>query len=99
LSDQGEAHVVLAQVLPAPDATLAEDPPRPWVVETLAGLLGPAQRLAQIVTGTKPAILVLPELALGFRDWSAIDALMRGWNFAGGKMRSLFVHWSPTKSL
>jgi hypothetical protein len=79
LTAQGEAHVVLAQVSSAPDESLAVDPARPWVVTTLRELLGPPQRLAQIVTGTRPAILILPKLALGFGDWSAVDILVRGW--------------------
>jgi hypothetical protein len=85
LTEQGEAHVVLAQVAPAPNEILRAGAARPWVVETLRDLLGTEQRLAQIVTGDRPAILVLPELALGFDDWLAIDDLVRGWN------RSLIV--------
>ena len=79
LTDQGEAHVVLAQVKSAPDVNLAADAARPWVVTTLMGLLGPEQRLGQIVSGNKPVILILPEFALGFDDWLAIDELVRGW--------------------
>ncbi len=80
LTEQGEAHIVLAQVAPATSDILRVDAGRPWVVETVRDLIGPKQRFAQIVTGDKPAILVLPELALGFDDWPKIDGLVRGWN-------------------
>jgi hypothetical protein len=79
LTDQAEAHVVLAQVAPPTQAIRAQDGSRPWVVQTLQCLLGANQRLAQIVTANRPAILLLPELALGFEDWVAVDALVRAW--------------------
>jgi hypothetical protein len=79
LTDQAEAHVVLAQVAPPSKAILDADASRPWVVQTLQGLLGGERRLAQIVTANRPAILLLPELALGLEDWAAIDALVRAW--------------------
>jgi hypothetical protein len=85
LTEQGEAHIVLAQVAPASIEILTTGAARPWVVETVRDLLGVEQRLGQIVTGDKPAILVLPELALGFDDWPKIDELVRTWN------RSLIV--------
>ena len=80
LTEQGEAHIVLAQVAPATNDIMFTGAERPWVVETVRDLLGPEQCLAQIVTGDKPAILVLPELALGFDNWTTIDELVRGWN-------------------
>ncbi|MEE8530663.1 MAG: hypothetical protein V3S34_00420 [Hyphomicrobium sp.] len=80
LTEQGEAHIVLAQVAPAAIDILRAGTGRPWVVETVRDLIGPKRCLAQIVTGDKPAILVLPELALGFDDWSVIDELVRGWD-------------------
>lgn len=78
-TDQAEAHVVLAQVAPPAEAVLRQGESRPWVVQTLESLLGADQRLAQIVTANRPAILLLPELALGLDDWAAVDALVRGW--------------------
>lgn len=79
LTEQGEAHVVLAQVAPPSLDILTEDASRPWVIETIRGLLGADRHLAEIVTGNRPAILVLPELALGFGDWETVDALVRDW--------------------
>lgn len=78
-TDQAEVHVVLAQIAPPAEAILQQDASRPWVVQTLQSLLGADQRLAQIVTADRPAILLLPELALGLDDWDAVDALVRGW--------------------
>jgi len=79
LTEQGEVHTILAQLAPPTNDIMKADASRPWVVETLRQLLGPTRRLAQIVTGDKPAILVLPELALGFEDWTEVDELVRGW--------------------
>ena len=79
LTEQAEAHVVLAQIAPPPQAILTQDASRPSVVQTLQSLLGADQRLAQIVTANRSAILLLPELALGLDDWAAVDALVRGW--------------------
>lgn len=77
-TDQAEVHVVLAQTAPPTEATLREGASRPTVVQTLQSLLGADQRLAQIVTGGRPVILLLPELALSLDDWAAVDALVRG---------------------
>jgi hypothetical protein len=70
---------VLAQVLPPAKAVMEQGGSRPSVVHTLRGLLGPDSRLTQIVTANQPAILLLPELALGLDDWVAVDALVRAW--------------------
>src|SRR5689334_8095646 len=79
LTEQHEAHIVLIQVKPPPPETMMADASRPWVIRTVEKLLGPDAALAQIVTGQKPTLLVLPELALGFEDWEKIDSLVREW--------------------
>ena len=79
MTDQAEAHVVLAQIAPPAKATVDAGASRPPVVQTLQGLLGADSRLAQIVTGNRPAILLLPELALGLDDWATVDALVYAW--------------------
>ena len=77
LTNLGEAHLVLAQVKPASLEVIKSGTSRPWVVEMLRDLLGAQGRLSQIVSGDRPSIVLLPELALGFDDWTEIDALRR----------------------
>lgn len=73
-----EAYVVLAQIAPlAPDAikgTASRAAAMTMLSELLAG-----RRLAEVVTQGRPAILILPELALAFSDWETIDTFVRAY--------------------
>jgi hypothetical protein len=75
--DNGQAHVVVAQL--APVTNLLSGETRPSVLQSIRELLANPRRLAEIVTQGRPAILLLPELAIAFCDWSAIDAMVRAY--------------------
>ena len=77
--DNDQAHVVVAQPVPVDPAIMRSDAARPSVLATLQQLLAGERRLSEIVTQGRPAILILPELALAFSDWAAVDALVRAY--------------------
>jgi hypothetical protein len=75
--DNGQAHVVVAQLAPVENVLSGET--RPSVLQSIRELLADPRRLAEIVTQGRPAILLLPELAIAFSDWSVIDAMVRAY--------------------
>ncbi|MCK1698157.1 ABC-three component system protein [Bradyrhizobium sp. 144] len=75
--DGAQAHVALAQLFPYPLEVMLGNGARPEVLAMLRELLSGARKLQQIVTQDRPAILVLPEVAISFSDWVAIDAMVR----------------------
>lgn len=79
LVDNAEAHVVLLQLPPLSLSLLKSGESRPAVLNVLTQLLGPLRRLEEMVTQGRPAIVLLPELAVAFRDWATIDALVRAY--------------------
>lgn len=80
ITNLGEAHLVVAQVKPASPDVMKSGASRPWIVEMIRDLLGAQGHLSQIVSGERPSIVLLPELAVGFDDWTEIDTLVRGWS-------------------
>lgn len=107
LTDSEEAHIVLVQ-LPPPliPGLLETEASRPSVLNVLTQLLGHPRRLSEIVTQGRPAIVLLPELALAFKDWATVDALIRnyphqvilitGFSFTSGEALVNWVNETPT---
>jgi hypothetical protein len=77
--DNQQAHLVIAQPPPLPPDLLHGDGQRVTVLKMLGELLAGPTRLAQIVTQSRPAILVLPEVAVASADWNTLDALVRAY--------------------
>ena len=77
--DGDQAHVVIAQLVPVDREIMCSDAARPSVLVMLTQLLAGERRLSEIVTQGRPAILILPELALAFSDWATVDTLVRAY--------------------
>lgn len=81
LLDDERAHVVLAQPKPLEQEIMLGGAPRPSIMRLLKELLADRRYLAEIVTQSRTAVLVLPEVALAFSDWSEVDAMVRNYPF------------------
>lgn len=75
----GGLKVCLVQGLGVDVAAAVEDRSRPGTLATLTDLLSTRGMPAmyRLLLGPGPALLVLPELALGSGDWKAVDSLVR----------------------
>jgi len=80
----GKANLCLLQTSPVGLETIRNDRSRPESVAALCDLLvgtpgrHAAPVLGELIAGHQPAVVLVPECALGSGDWTAVDAFVRG---------------------